>query len=67
MDKLLFDKSFLFYRYDESLWKGVDMTKVKVSPGVLGRVLLRGTRVLRIAMSKVQIIIDYFVQNMREV
>ncbi|KAK3727881.1 hypothetical protein QZH41_010610, partial [Actinostola sp. cb2023] len=39
--------------YDESLWKSVDMTKTKLSPGVLGTVLLRGTRVLRLLSSKV--------------
>ena len=43
----------LFFRYDESLWHRVDMTKSNLLPGLLGKVLKRGTRVLRIAHAKV--------------
>ena len=43
----------LFFRYDESLWHHVDMTKSNLLPGLLGKVLKRGTRVLRIAHAKV--------------
>ncbi|RMX58774.1 hypothetical protein pdam_00010793 [Pocillopora damicornis] len=39
--------------YDESLWHRVDMTKSNLLPGLLGKVLKRGTRVLRIAHAKV--------------
>lgn len=46
--------SFLsFFRYDESLWRCVDMTKANLFPGLLGKVLKRGTRVLRLAHAKV--------------
>lgn len=41
------------FRYDESLWHRVDMTKSNLLPGLLGKVLKRGTRVLRIAHAKV--------------
>ena len=41
------------FRYDDSLWHRVDMTKSNLLPGLLGKVLKRGTRVLRIAHAKV--------------
>lgn len=44
---------FVFFRYDESLWRCVDMTKANLFPGLLGKVLKRGTRVLRLAHAKV--------------
>jgi len=42
-----------FFRYDESLWRCVDMTKANLPSGLLGKVLKRGTRVLRLAQAKV--------------
>jgi len=39
--------------YDESLWRHVDMSKANLLPGLLGKVLKRGTRVLRLAQAKV--------------
>ncbi|CAH3144466.1 unnamed protein product, partial [Porites lobata] len=39
--------------YDESLWRCVDMTKANLPSGLLGKVLKRGTRVLRLAQAKV--------------
>ncbi|XP_074612509.1 S-phase kinase-associated protein 2-like [Acropora palmata] len=39
--------------YDESLWRCVDMTKANLFPGLLGKVLKRGTRVLRLAHAKI--------------
>ena len=42
------------FRYDESLWRCVDMTKANLPPGLLGKVLKRGTRVLRLAQAKVR-------------
>jgi len=39
--------------YDESLWRNVDMSKANLLPGLLGKVIKRGTRVLRLAQAKV--------------
>ncbi|XP_068675768.1 S-phase kinase-associated protein 2-like [Montipora foliosa] len=39
--------------YDETLWCCVDMTKANLLPGLLGKVLKRGTKVLRLAQAKV--------------
>ncbi|EDO45115.1 predicted protein, partial [Nematostella vectensis] len=46
-------KHWLSLVYDESLWLTVDMSKAKLQHGLLGRILLRGTRVMRIASSRV--------------
>ena len=53
------------FRYDESLWRCVDMTRVKNLPsGVLEKVIKRGTRVLRLALAEVSLkcvlMIGYF-------
>ncbi|KAJ7386610.1 F-box protein of unknown function [Desmophyllum pertusum] len=39
---------------DESLWRRVDMSKANLLPGILGKVIKRGTRVLRLAQAKVE-------------
>ncbi|XP_031558342.1 S-phase kinase-associated protein 2-like [Actinia tenebrosa] len=46
-------KQWQIFAYDESLWRCVDMAKTKLQPGILGSVLLRGVRVLRLASSMV--------------
>lgn len=42
------------FRCDESLWRRVDMSKANLLPGILGKVIKRGTRVLRLAQAKVR-------------
>ncbi|XP_013406968.1 S-phase kinase-associated protein 2 isoform X2 [Lingula anatina] len=39
--------------FDESLWKRLDMASKVLKPGVLGRILNRGVRVLRLAKAEV--------------
>ena len=49
----MLNHDIFFFRYDESLWRCVDMTKANLPSGLLGKVLKRGTRVLRLAQAKV--------------
>ena len=47
--------------YDEALWKRVDLGGKKIGPGQAGKIILRGTRVLR--MSKTTILSPLFPKN----
>ena len=57
MLKLMHDNwniCFLFnHRFDETLWRRLDLANKTLKPGVVGRVLDRGVAVLRLAKSEV--------------
>lgn len=44
--------------FDESLWRRLDLGGKTLNPGVVGRVILRGSCILRLAKAEVRELID---------
>ena len=42
------------YRLDETLWRRLDLASKTLKPGVIGRVLDRGTSILRLTRSDIK-------------